>query len=286
MASLQSLSCESQIPAELLIASVMQIHASISKLESLKPSKQVNSLFSRLVKLCTIPSSIDITALPQEVQKMRESLIVLCGRAEGLLELEFATFLTKIPQPLNNLSLFPYYGNYVKLSKLEYTILSENGVVQPKKVAFVGSGPMPLTSIIMAKHHLTSTHFDNFDIDEAANDVARSIVASDAEFEGRMKFLTSDIMEVKEELGEYDCIFLAALVGMSKEEKLTILGHIRKYMKDGGILLVRSAKGARAFLYPVVVEHDLLDFEVLSAVHPNDDVINSVVLVRNSQGYL
>lgn len=264
----------------------MQIHASISKLESLKPSKQVNSFFSRLVKLCTIPSSIDITALPQEVQKMRESLIVLCGRAEGLLELEFATFLTKIPQHLNNLSLSPYYGNYVKLSKLEYTILSENGVVQPKKVAFVGSGPMPLTSIIMAKHHLTSTHFDNFDIDEAANDVARSIVASDAEFEGRMKFLTRDKMEVKEQLGEYDCIFLAALVGMNKDEKLTILGHIRKHMKDGGILLVRSAKGARAFLYPVVVEHDLLDFEVLSAVHPNDDVINSVVLVRNSQGYL
>ncbi|KAK2646339.1 hypothetical protein Ddye_021534 [Dipteronia dyeriana] len=110
---------------------------------------------------------------------MRKSLIILCCQAEGLLELEFATFLTKIPHPLNNLNLFPYYGNYIKLANLEYGILNVNGVVQPKKVAFVGSSPMPLTSIIMASQHMKSTHFDNFDIDEAANDVALKIVPFD-----------------------------------------------------------------------------------------------------------
>ncbi|KAJ0091613.1 hypothetical protein Patl1_14311 [Pistacia atlantica] len=177
---------------------------------------------------------------------MRQSLILLCGRAEGLLELEFASFITKLPQPLNNLNLFPYYGNYVKLANLEYSILSQNGVVKPKKVAIVGSGPMPLTSLIMASHHMKSTHFDNFDIDEVANHVARKIVSSDAD----------------------------------KEEKVKILGRIRKYMKDGGVLLVRSANGARAFFYPVVEENELMEFEVLSIFHPTNDVINSVVLVR------
>ncbi|KAA8535575.1 hypothetical protein F0562_030578 [Nyssa sinensis] len=262
MASLQQSKFESQVPSELLIPHIMQIHASISELESLRPSKQVNSLFTQLVKLCTLPSSIDITDLTMEVQVMRESLINLCGRAEGLLELEFSTFLTKIPQPLNNLNLFPYYGNYVKLANLEYKILKENGVVQPKKVAFVGSGPMPLTSFILATHQMKSTCFDNFDIDEEANNVASQIVASDAELEKRMKFKTSDIMEVREQLGEYECIFLAALVGMNKEEKVKIIAHIRKYMKEGGVLLVRSAKGARAFLYPVVEEDDLHGFEL------------------------
>ncbi|KAJ0091130.1 hypothetical protein Patl1_14297 [Pistacia atlantica] len=198
---------------------------------------------------------------------MRQSLILLCGRAEGLFELEFASFITKLPQPLNNLNLFPYYGNYVKLANLEYSILSQNGVVKPKKVAFVGSGPMPLTSLIMASHHMKSTHCDNFDIDEAANHVARKIVSSDAEFEKMMKFLTCGIMEVKEKLGEYDC-------------RVKILGHIRKYMEYGGVLLVRSANGARAFFYPVVEENELMAFEVLSIFHPTNDVINSVVLVR------
>ncbi|KAF8400335.1 hypothetical protein HHK36_013632 [Tetracentron sinense] len=282
MASVEQSICESLVPSELLIARIMQIHASICKLESLSPSKQVNSLFTQLVKLCTLPSSIDIRFLPPDVQLMRNSLITLCGHSEGLLELEFSSFLTNFPQPLQHLNLFPYYGNYVKLASLEYRILYENGVVQPKKVAFVGSGPMPLTSIIMATHHMKSTYFDNFDIDEAANDVAHQIIASDAELESRMKFKTCDVMEVAEKLGEYDVIFLAALVGMNKEEKMKILGHIRKYMKDGGILLVRSANGARGFLYPVVDEDDLLGFEVLSIFHPTNDVINSVVLVRKS----
>ncbi|KAK4853910.1 hypothetical protein QYF36_016320 [Acer negundo] len=189
------------------------------------------------------PSSIEIKALSQQVQQMHESLIILCGHTEGLLELKFATFLTKIAQPLNNLNLFLYYGNYIKLANLEYGILNENGVVQPKKATFVGSGPMLLTSIIMASQHMKSTHFDNFDIDEVASDIA-------------------------------------SLVRMSKEEKMKILGHLRKYIKEGGALLVRTAKEARAFLYPVVEENDLLDFELLSIFHPINDVINSVIFVR------
>ncbi|XP_021912740.1 nicotianamine synthase-like [Carica papaya] len=280
MASQHISSFETQNPVELLVAHVIQIHASVSKLDSLKPSKQLNSLLTRLVKLCTLPSAIEVQTLPQEVQEMRENLIVLCGQAEGLLELEFANFLIKTPRPLNNLNLFPYYGNYVKLAIIENTILNQNGVVSPKKVAFVGSGPMPLTSIVMATNHMKTTHFDNYDIDGVANDVARRIVASDPEFERRMKFVTCDAMEVKEKLEEYDVVFLAALVGMTREEKAKILGHVHKYMKNGGFLVVRSAKGARAFLYPAVEDHDLQGFELLSVYHPNDDVINSVFLVR------
>lgn len=276
----QSAEFDTEVPAELLIARITQIHARICKLESLRPSKQANALFTQLVRLCTLPSSIDISTIPQDVQDMRQSLIDLCGRAEGLLELEFATFLTQIPHPMDNLNLFPYYGNYAKLANLEYTILSENGVLQPKKVAFVGSGPMPLTSLVLATNHMKYTSFDNFDIDDSANNVARKIVGTDIELEKRMKFKTHDILEVKEELREYDCIFLAALVGLNKESKMKIIAHIEKYMKKGGFLLVRSANGARAFLYPVVEEDDLAGFEVLSIFHPTNDVINSVILLR------
>ncbi|XP_068652666.1 nicotianamine synthase-like [Aristolochia californica] len=279
MASLESFS-ESQVPAELIISGVTKIHASISMLESLRPSKIVNSLFTQLVKLCTLPSSIDIHTLPPEVQLMRESLISLCGRAEGLLELEYSIFFSKFSYPLDELTLFPYYGNYVKLALLEYNILCQSGMEQPKSVAFVGSGPMPLTSIVMATRHMTTTQFVNFDIDELANRMARELVGTDAELKRRMKFTTCDIMSVREELGSFDCIFLAALVGMKKEEKVKIIGHIRKYMRSGGLLLVRSANGAKAFLYPIVEEEDLHGFEVVSIFHPKDDVINSVVLVR------
>ncbi|PIA28635.1 hypothetical protein AQUCO_06800063v1 [Aquilegia coerulea] len=280
MASLQSSISENCVPDDLLIAEVTQIHSSIGKLESLRPSKQVNSLFTQLVNLCTLPSSINITNLPSEVQLMRESLIQLCGRAEGLLELHFANLLVNVSRPLDHLNVFPYYWNYVKLASLEYSILYENGIVQPKRVAFVGSGSMPLTSFVLATHHMQTTQFVNFDIDESANDVAHQIAATDDELESRMKFETCDILEVKERLGEFDCIFLAALVGMNKEDKVKILGHVKKYMKAGGTLLVRSANRARGFLYPVIEENDLNGFEILSIFHPTNEVINSVVLVR------
>ncbi|KAF6154199.1 hypothetical protein GIB67_016451 [Kingdonia uniflora] len=252
---------------------------SICTLESLKPSKQVNNLFTQLVKLCILPSFIDISDLPVEVQLMRESLISLCGRAEGFLELEFANILTNIPEPLEHLDLFPYYGNYVKLASLEHEILYDHGMAQPKKIAFLGSGPMSLTSIILATNHMQSAHFVNFDIDKSANNVAHQLISSNAELERRMKFETCDVMEMREKLGEFDCIFLAVLVGMNKEAKMKILEHMRKFMKAGGILLVRSAIGARGFLYPVVDEADLAGFENLSIFHPDNDVINSVILV-------
>ncbi|KAK7847131.1 nicotianamine synthase 1 [Quercus suber] len=40
---------------------------------------------------------------------------------------------------------------------LEFTILSQHYTHVHKKIAFVGSGPLPLTSIVLASNHLTKT---------------------------------------------------------------------------------------------------------------------------------
>lgn len=66
--------------------------------------------------------------------------------------------------------------------------------------------------------------------------MARQLVGSDCGLEKIMEFKTRDVME----FGEYECIFLAALVGMNKEDKTKIIAHLRKYMKKGGVLLARS----------------------------------------------
>ncbi|KAM7489348.1 hypothetical protein LguiB_026832 [Lonicera macranthoides] len=129
MASLQQIDFETLIPAGILTECVMQIHASIRKLESLRPSRKVNSLFT---------------------------------------------------QPI----------------RLEYNILKDNDVVNPKKVAFIGSGSMPLTSIVLAMNHMKSKLFDNFDIDESVNHVARQLVGSNHDLEKMMKFETMDVVEV------------------------------------------------------------------------------------------
>lgn len=261
---------------------IIELYEKISSLESLKPSKDVNMLFTQLVLTCMPPSPIDVTKLCTKVQEMRSKLIRLCGEAEGLLEKHYSTLLaTNYDNPLDHLEAFPYYSNYIKLSLLEYNILTRNSTQIPKRVAFVGSGPLPLTSIVLARNHLPGTLFDNYDLDPSANEMAARLVGPDADLSGRMRFHTKDVMSLgKDELEVYDVVFLAALVGMDREEKIEVIHHLAKNMAPGSTLMVRSAHGARAFLYPVVESDDLCGFDMLSIFHPTDEVINSVVIAR------
>ncbi|XP_076908268.1 nicotianamine synthase-like [Bidens hawaiensis] len=266
-----------------LVEKVCEIYEKLSKLETLEPCNDVNSLFTELVHTCIPHSSINIATLPKNIQEITSKLIRLCGVAEGHLEAHFSTILGSFKNPLHHLDVFPYYSNYLKLSSLEHNILNQHYYATsqaPKRVAFVGSGPLPLTSIVLASYHLKDTTFHNYDIDSLANSMASRLVASNNDLSKRMVFHTSDIMDVTDELKEYDVVFLAALVGMDINEKTKVIHHLAKYMAPGAVLMLRSAHGARAFLYPVVDPQVLRGFDVLSVFHPDDDVINSVVISR------
>ncbi|XP_057792780.1 nicotianamine synthase-like [Salvia miltiorrhiza] len=265
---------------EPLVEKVQYLYERISKLEELSPSKEVDELFTELVHVCTPPHPLDAAKLSPEIQEMRGKLISLCGRAEGLMEKHFSALLAAFARPLDNLRRFPYYTNYLKLGRLESDLLAPH-CPDPARVAFVGSGPLPLTSIVLAAHHLGSTVFDNFDIDASANAMAARLVAPHPEISARMGFHTGDILHVPGAvLRQYDVVFLAALVGVDAAEKVRVVEHLAAGMAPGAILMLRSAHGARAFLYPVVDLGLLRGFQLLSVYHPTDDVINSVVVAR------
>ncbi|XP_004495658.1 nicotianamine synthase-like [Cicer arietinum] len=267
---------------DILIEQVCDLYNQISNLDTLKPCKIVNTLFTKLVLTCMSPiPNIDVTKLATNVQEIRSKLIILCGEAEGHLESHYSTILASHNNPLNHLNIFPYYTNYLKLSLLEFNILNQhitNNV--PKNVAFIGSGPLPLTSIVLATNYLPSTIFHNYDIDPLANSKASCLISSNPDLSNRMLFHTNDILNVTNDLKEFEVVYLAALVGMNNEEKNKIIDHLGKYMAHGALLMLRSAHGARAFLYPVVDTSDLRGFEVLSIFHPTDEVINSVLIAR------
>ncbi|KFK24400.1 hypothetical protein AALP_AAs74350U000200 [Arabis alpina] len=270
-----------------LVNTICDLYDKISKLESLKPCEDVNTLFSQLVSTCIPPNpNIDVTMMCESIQEMRSKLIKICGEAEGHLEHHFSSILTSFEDnPLHHLNLFPYYNNYLKLSKLEFDLLQQNlnGSV-PKSVAFVGSGPLPLTSIVLSSFHLKDSIFHNFDVDPSANSVAARLVSSDPDLSQRMFFHTVDVMDVTESLKGFDVVFLAALVGMDKHEKIKVIEHLEKHMSPGALLMLRSAHGPRAFLYPIVEPCDLHGFQVLSVYHPTDEVINSIVISRKFGG--
>ncbi|KAL6901958.1 hypothetical protein ACP4OV_004834 [Aristida adscensionis] len=266
-----------------LVQKIAGLHAAIAKLPSLSPSPEVDALFTDLVTACVPPSPVDVTKLGPGAQAIREELIRLCSDAEGHLEAHYSDMLAAFDNPLDHLGRFPYFSNYINLSKLEYDLLVRyTPGLAPSRVAFVGSGPLPFSSLVLAVRHLPAALFDNYDRCGAANDRARKLVRADDDLRARMSFHTADVASVTEELGRYDVVFLAALVGMATEDKAKVVAHLGRHMADGAALVARSAHGARGFLYPIVDPEDIRrgGFDVLAVYHPDDEVVNSVIIAR------
>jgi nicotianamine synthase len=266
-----------------LVRKISGLAAAIARLPSLSPSPEVNALFTDLVTACIPRSTVDVERLGPELQRMRAGLIRLCADAEALLEAHYSDMLAAFDNPLDHLPLFPYFTNYLLLSQLEHGLLARHVPgPPPSRVAFVGSGPLPLSSLVLASRHLPAAAFDNYDICGDANDRARRLVRADAALAARMAFRTSDVAHVTRELAAYDVVFLAALVGMAAEEKARVVEHLGRHMAPGAALVVRSAHGARGFLYPVVDPEEIRrgGFDVLAVHHPEGEVINSVIIAR------
>lgn len=132
----------------------------------------------------------------------------------------------------------------------------------PRKIAFLGSGPLPLTSMCLLKAlretasrmQPASKSFDttivNIDRDAAAHTSAITLHESLGSWSQGMEFMCADASLVAG-LEEYDVVFLAALVGVTQEEKESLTFSIARRMRPGALLVVRSAYGLRAVLYPV-----------------------------------
>ncbi|GJN39736.1 hypothetical protein PR202_gb28872 [Eleusine coracana subsp. coracana] len=243
--------------AAALVKKISGLAAAIGKLPSLSPTPEVNSLFTELVNTCIPASTVDVAVLGPEVQAMREALIRRCSEAEGLLEAHYADLLAGFDNPLDHLHLFPYFGNYVALSKLD--------------------------SLVLAAHHLPPTaRVHNYDICPDANARAERLVRADPALAARVAFVTADVADVTRDMAAYDVVFLAALVGMAAEEKAQVVAHLGRHMAPGAALVVRSAHGARAFMYPVVDPEEVRrgGFDVLAVHHPVGEIINSVIIAR------
>ncbi len=145
-----------------------------------------------------------------------------------------------------------------------------------RKVLFVGSGPLPLTSLILAKDY--GLQVDSIEVDYEAYRLALQL-ADRLPDRNRLKFHYTDILHFKG-IQAYDAVFLAALVGLRKQEKMKIIHHIGVSMREKGLLLIRSAQHLKTLLYPPVDIQRLGNFTPLIEIHPHQDVINSVIIVQ------
>ncbi|GAB5590689.1 hypothetical protein Unana1_05589 [Umbelopsis nana] len=270
-----------------LIDEIETIYSELACLPSLKPGATTNKLFSRLVGICikpydavTVFEVLEHARIVELVKHLRD----VCSMGEYLLEFQWSQQIIKDAELFQDhkgelLKNFVYYNNYQDLTRLELHAMLGCGVV-PRTVVFVGSGPLPLSSILLADMCSDVQTICNVDIDNDAIDVASqlvSVIGKDQVIQNHR----CDGMEYTG-FGQADVIFLAALVGCDQQQKMTLLNRIYEQCKPGTTVIVRSAHSLRALLYPIIEPEDLNEcgFWVDIELHPHNQVVNSVILAR------
>ncbi|KAK9719507.1 hypothetical protein K7432_004752 [Basidiobolus ranarum] len=273
---------------------IYALYQTLSQASALDPCPEINAAFSELVSICikTLPRS-DIEAIlgDKQILEITEHFRHLCALGEFRLEVAWASHIVRDPTEATvELLHFPYYQNYVALAKMELNAIRSVLHKAPEKIAFLGSGPLPLTSICLARELLAqegntlspkSTNFviDNYDIDLEALKISSALVSQLPDVQEQLLFHHEDVSNIQD-LKNHDVVYLAALVGLVPTEKQKIVRQLWKAMRPGSYLVLRSAHSLRTLLYPVIETETLIGFEPVLVVHPYNEVVNSIVIAR------
>lgn len=259
------------------VAAVLEdLCARLETRTDLRPGPEVNALFGALVALvlATPPDHAGPLLADPAMHAVRSRLPGLCGRGEHLLEMAWAARIAGSPQPREELERFPYIDNYRQLTRMELDALAGVVAGPVRRVAVVGAGPLPLTSLFWGAG--VGAPVLNVDRDAAALASGRRVAAALGARD--QAFVLEDATAA--DLSGCDVVVLAALVGASTEDKRGILRRLAARMDPGAVLLARSARGLRTLLYPAVDVAALEPLDLQAVVHPVHEVINSVVLAR------
>ncbi|MEJ8282102.1 nicotianamine synthase family protein [Pseudonocardia spirodelae] len=249
----------------------------------LHPGPVTDAAFGELVGLCCHPPAGCAELVLQLVARHAGALRTLASTGEGHMERHWAERIARAADPRAELARFPYLGNYHDLVRLELAALAAAGAPAPRRVVVLGSGPLPLTGLVLAgEHEARVLHVDRDPAAVAAGDAVSGALGAG----GRVTSLVADLAEphldpaLAAALGAADLVLVGALVGTDAAAKAAITARLVTATGPDAVLLVRSATGLRTLLYPEVAPADLPALRVLLEVHPHTDVVNSVLVAR------
>ena len=149
---------------------------------------------------------------------------------------------------------FTYYSNYVDLTRLELNMILALSVDPPRTFAFIGSGPLPLSSICiadsLARESGGKTLVHNIDNHLPAIEQSSKMCRTLGVHAECLRFQCAEATSA-EGLQEYDVVYLASLVGTTQAQKTDIISNLVKRMRPGALLVIRTAHSLRSLLYPV-----------------------------------
>lgn len=280
---------EQEINLELLLESqtieaINSVFCALSSKKTLTPSEHTSALFSYLVRLSLSNNSYHKEVVEKLGQDgTLQKLIELCCIGEIELEKYWAR---RIIKGENDITGFPYYGNYRQLTTYELDVMGKHANLDGKKIFFAGSGAIPFTPI-MFKEHQPSLEIRCIDKDEECVDYSNMLLSR---LGLNNPYIThNDINdlnnEMRSEISNSGIVFIAALVGNSNLQKNKILSNIHDYTRTGSLVAVRSVPDdMRRLMYPKFELEDGLKvgYKVLGeySLPKETGVINSIVVMK------
>ncbi|KAF8526447.1 Nicotianamine synthase [Gautieria morchelliformis] len=272
---------------------LVDLYYYILALPSLIPSPSVNQAFSELVSLC-LQIRIPSKHLLEHLQNVRSaddkskfnvrSLIERAMEAEGCMERYWAKILAADADVDTAMRTFWYWDNYATLTRYELDSLAAAGCQCMGRVAFIGSGPLPLTSVLVGQE--TRGEVVLYDRDAEANVLAAAWVQklSVPNTNGPVASYSFRDIDVWAEdhraFARYDVVWVAAAVGGDGAEKRAIVDHLRRGMRKGTFLAVRSVEMGCSLLYPEIKRSEFANLDIVRHDIPPKGVVNSVMVLR------
>ncbi len=258
------------------IRDITSIHGELLSARDLIPSSVINTSFEKLVGIVdTTPADSSKEILSDgKIAAIQQSLRRLSSQGESELERFWAERILESDHTQTTLMRFPYFKNYERMTDFEVDGMMSCDLHENHKILFVGSGPLPLSSIMMAQKYGFSV--DNLDVDKKACELASGIIER-LNLSEKLKVIHKDILDITD-FSRYESVFIAALVGRDEAEKIRIIDHVAHYAEKGIHIVLRSVSDLGTLLYPEITAEHLKSIDVVKRCERPKGVINNIIV--------
>lgn len=261
------------------IEQITAVHSGLSHAKSIKPTPVINAHFSSLVDIVQNSDSVISNKILNnpKIKKIIKELRSISARGEYELERAWANVLVHSKNIWKDIEQFPYIENYKSMTDYEMKDIDSCIAHDTKhRVLFIGSGPLPLSSIYMAKKY--NLMIDNVEIDSHAYSVSRKIIYK-LKLDSHINSIHSDILDIKD-FSKYNLIFVAALAGTDEKEKKSVIRHIKRYSTKGTHIILRSVVDLGNLLYPKITQTHLKGLQLIKYGDTHHGVINNIIITK------
>lgn len=250
-----------------LKARIMSVYGQLDACESLEPNSHTDTLFTELVSLVLKGRNHQCLSLFSEHEILR--IRTLATEGEFLLEKQWAEKIRTSATAWETLKSFPYYKNYLEMAALEYPFLAGSNIL------FVGSGPLPLSLIVLAHEYgLSCVGVErDFEAWQASVHLINALG-----LESLIQILNQDIVEIEPVPGSV--VVLGAMVGDTLQQKKEYMHFLSECCAPGTTIMVRTAEDLAQLLYATLPQEPEKCLRFVDKIFPPPSVVNSLTVFR------